>query len=166
MEGDLFSQVPQYTIDTSALIDIFGSEKMVSRIVTPGLWERLEVLINNGTVISHIEVLKEIRGEEVKGHDLFDWAQSHRTSFREYDWSAEGAVIRAMSKDFGPFVDAKEGAVHADPWLIAQATVRALTIITEERKGGVQELLHVSKAMGVRTVDLVGFAKQQRWAFK
>ncbi len=48
MTGDLFSKPPRYTIDTSSLIDIFGTEKMVSKDVTPGLWEKLLALIGEG----------------------------------------------------------------------------------------------------------------------
>ena len=66
MAGDLFSKPPKYTIDSCSLIDIFSDEKMVSKNITPGLWTNIQTLINLGIIISHIEVLHEIKKEGKK----------------------------------------------------------------------------------------------------
>ena len=58
MKGELFLKPACYTIDTCSLIDIFGTEKMVSKEYMPGLWGRIQALIDDGTIISHIEVLQ------------------------------------------------------------------------------------------------------------
>lgn len=50
MVGDLFSKPPQYTIDSSSLIDIYADEKMVSKNITPGLWANVDMTAyGNGT---------------------------------------------------------------------------------------------------------------------
>lgn len=172
MEGDLFSQPPQYTIDSCSLMDVFGDEKMVSKHVTPGLWTRIEGLIEQGIIISHIEVLYEIKKEGAKGEELFDWAHAHEQMFRDYS-AAEGPIIRAMSPKYAAFVNQKVNNIHADPWLVAQAKHRGLTLITEEKRSGSTDarkhkLPNVcsDSAFAVPCIDLLGLIKQQGWTFR
>jgi hypothetical protein len=172
MEGDLFLKAAQYTIDTCSLIDIFGKEKLVSREYMPGLWERIQVLIADGIIISHAEVLREIKKEGSKGEELYEWAHANETVFRDYEWTAEGTVIRSMSPKYAAFVNAKTNDIHADPWLVAQAKCRRVTIITEEKLSGSADpkkhkLPNVcaDSQFAVGCVDLLGLIREQQWKF-
>jgi len=166
MEGNLFTIPPRYTIDSSSLMDIFGpATMMVSKQVTPGLWERLAKLILSGLVISHIEVLYEIRKDGTKGEELYDWANSHTEVFRDYAWNTEGAVIKTMSPRYSAFVNQKVGDIYADPWLVAQAKTRSLTLITEEKPkpsadATRHKLPNVCTHYQVSTVNLVELIKE------
>lgn len=173
MEGDLFSQPPRYTIDSSSLMDIFGDEKWVSKNITPRLWMNIQELIAQGVIISHIEVLYEIKKEGTKGEELHNWAHAHEDMFKDYNWEAEGRIIRAMSPKYGAFVNEKTKSVHADPWLVAQAKHRGLTVISEEKRAGSanpknHKLPNVCADLvfGVPCVDLLGLVKKQGWQFK
>lgn len=153
-------------------MDIFGDEKWTSKQVTPALWENIQQLISTGIVISHIEVLQEIKKEGKKGEELYAWAHAHEDMFCDYDWAAEGAIIRTMSPKYGAFVNGKVSAIHADPWLVAQAKHRQLTLITEEKRVGSPDpkkhrLPNVCSdpAFGVRYVDLLGLVKENGWSF-
>jgi|GEM_PF-5433816 len=111
MEGDLFSQPARYTIDSCSLIDIFGDETMVSKKVIPGLWERILELIEVGIIISHVEVLSELKKEGEKGEELYDWAHANEWVFKDYAWEGEGRVIKAMSPKYAAFVNLKVGPI-------------------------------------------------------
>jgi len=173
MEGDLFSKPPQYTIDSSSLMDIFSDEKMVSKSITPGLWTNIQELIGQGIIISHIEVLREIKKEGQRGEELYDWAQAYEEIFKDYNWEAEGRIIRAMSPKYGAFVNAKVNHVHADPWLVAQAKHRGLTLVTEEKMSGSPDvrkhkLPNICADLGfaVPCIDLLGLTKDRGWTFR
>jgi hypothetical protein len=172
MQDDLFLKPAQYTIDASSLIDIFGREKVISKEYMPGLWERMQVLINDGVIISHAEVLREIKKEGSKGEELFEWAHGNETVFRDYEWTAEGAVIRTMSPKYAAFVNAKTSDIHADPWLVAQAKCRSITVITEEKVSGSSDprrhkLPNVCRdpQFAVGCIDLLGLIREQHWKF-
>lgn len=173
MDGDLFSKPPRYTIDSCSLIDIFGSEKMVSKNITPGLWGKILEMINQGVIISHVEVFHEIKKEGTKGEELYDWAHANESMFQDYNWSAEGSIIKTMSPKYSAFVNAKVGNIHADPWLIAQAKNKKLTLITEEkfsnspdvRKHKLPNVCN-DPLFSVGCVDLVGLIKEQNWKFQ
>lgn len=172
MEGDLFSKPARYTIDTSSLIDIFGTEKMVSREFVPGLWKKISEWLEDGSMISHVEVLKEIRKDGRRGDALYEWAQAHSDVFKDYDWTREGRVIRGMSPMYEKFVDAKIGAHHADPWLVAQAKVRGLILVSEEKRYNGLETARAKipnvcedAAFAVKCIDLTGLVRDEGWTF-
>ena len=172
MNVDLFSAPPRYTIDTCSLIDMFSDEKMVSRNITPGLWKNVEAQIEQGVMISHIEVLYEIKRDGKRGEELYEWAHAHENMFKDYEWNAEGRIIRAMSPKYAAFVNQKVSNVHADPWLVAQAKSRGLTVISEEKKSGSldprrHKLPNVcdDPVFAVRCIDLIRLIKEQGWKF-
>jgi hypothetical protein len=172
MEGELFLKPAQYTIDTCSLIDIFGSEKIVSKEYMPGLWEKIQALMNDGTIISHAEVLREIKKEGSKGEKLYEWAHANEKVFKDYEWTAEGAVIGSMSPKYAAFVDAKVNDIHADPWLVAQAKCRGITVITEEKLSGSADLkkhklpnVCADPQFAIGCIDLLGLIKEQEWKF-
>jgi hypothetical protein len=173
MTDDLFSKPAEYTIDSSSLMAIFGDEPWTSKKITTGLWRNVSALIEQGIIISHEEVLLEIKKDEDKGEELFTWAHAHNQVFRPHDERGEGAVIRLMSTEFKDFVNRKLDHVYADPWLIAQAKHRGIKIISEERlstsphpKNWAIPNVCADSAFQVVCLDLWGLAKEQKWTFK
>jgi len=172
MSGNLFTKQPRYTIDTSSLIEIFGTEKMVSKRYTPGLWDEIVDLVNQGVIISDVEVLNEIKKDGTRGEELYDWAHANKHIFRDYDWMNEGRVIRFMSPKYGSFVNGKTSHVHADPWLVAQAKCLGLTIISEEKPSGSTDVTRhklpnvcADPLFNVKCIDLLGLIREQGWQF-
>lgn len=173
MNENLFTKPPRYTIDTSSLIEIFGTEKMVSKRYTPGLWEGILDLIAQGVIVSHIEVLNEIKKDGNKGEELYDWAHANKHIFRDYDWINEGRVIRSMSPKYESFVNGKTSHVHADPWLVAQAKFSGLTIISEEQPSGSKDVTRhklpnvcADPLFNVKCINLLGLIREQGWTFR
>jgi len=60
-QSSLFSKAAVYTIDSCSLMAMFNDEPWTSKSITPGLWERVAGLIAEGIIISHMEVLAEIK---------------------------------------------------------------------------------------------------------
>lgn len=136
MQADLFSKPAEYVIDSCCLMDVFNDTPWKSKEHNPGLWKRIEELILNGTIISHAEVLCEIKTDGVKGEELFTWAQKNSHIFKPHNVNSEGLIIRGMTAKYSDFVNSKIDNCHADPWLIAQAKNNNLKIITEETLSG------------------------------
>ncbi|SRR5260221_1520889 len=172
MGDDLFSKPAEYTIDSSSLMDIFGDSEWTSMKVTPGLWERILRLINEGTIVSHFEVLREIKTDGSKGATLYDWAHRNNRIFKGYRERSEGRIIRAMSQKYKAFVNRNISDVYADPWLIAQAKCDGLSIITQEK---LTESPNLSKwnmpnvgkdpAIDVKCLTLLELTRKCGWKF-
>ena len=68
-----------YVIDSSSLIEL---NRRYPIDVFPTLWQKVETLINNGQLISHKEVAKEI---SVMDDSLNKWAKKQKGFFKELD---------------------------------------------------------------------------------
>lgn len=165
---DLFSKPPEYTIDSSSLIELFNGDSILAKAYTPGLWSRLLEMIGDGRMISHIEVLNEIK----KGDELYDWAHANSGVFKDYALPEEGEVIREMSAKYKSFVNAKVGSDYADPWLVAQAKCLGLTIVSQETfsmspdtaKAKIPNVCR-DPAFNVTCRSLFELVKSQGWTF-
>jgi hypothetical protein len=172
-QGDLFSKPAEYTIDSSSLMAMFNDEPWTSKRITPGLWERVSSLISEGVIISHAEVLAEIKKDGVKGEELFSWANANATIFISHDVLGEGAIIRSMSPRHKWFVNngGKPNEAYADPWLIAQAKCKKLKIISQETRSGNQskpKLPNVCEGplFNIRCLSLLDLVTEQKWTFR
>jgi hypothetical protein len=172
-QDSLFSKPAEYTIDSCALMAMFNDEPWTSKKTTPGLWERISGLIADGTIISHAEVLAEIKKDGQKGEELFNWANTNAIVFKAHEIDAEGAIIRSMSKKYKAFVSnyGKAADVYADPWLIAQAKNQRLKIITQETRSGNSnkpKLPNVcdDSVFGIRCLDLLELTAERQWTFR
>jgi hypothetical protein len=173
MQDELFTKPPEYTIDSCSLMAMFNDEPWTSKRTTPGLWERVSELIAVGTIISHAEVLAEIRKDGKKGEELFNWANANSTIFKPHDAQGEGAIIRSMSTKYKGFVNnyGKPSEAHADPWLVAQAKRRNLKIISQEKPGGnprAPKLPNVCSDLefSIKCLDLWELVGERGWVFR
>lgn len=175
MPDDLFSKTPKYTIDSSSLMAVFSDTPWLSKNTNTGLWEHIWKMMDEGVIISHAEVLAEIRKDGNKGEELYDWAHSHEFIFKKHDEHSEGQIIRSMSGKYKIFVNnnGKPSETHADPWLIAQAKCKSLTIISEERPSGSSnparwKLPNVcgDPIFKIRCLNLWELTKQEGWTFR
>lgn len=78
-----------------------------------------------------------------------------------------------MSPKYAVFVNAKTGPTHADPWLIAQAKCRNLTIISEEKLRNTSVVANYKlpnvcsdPLFNVPCMDLLGLVKEHGWKFR
>jgi Domain of unknown function (DUF4411) len=171
--GNLFSKPAEYTIDSCALMAMFNDEPWTSRKTTPGLWERISGLIADGVIISHAEVLAEIKKDGQKGEELFNWASANAHVFEAHDINAEGTIIRSMSVKYKAFVTnyGKTTDAYADPWLIAQAKNKGLKIVTQETRSGNPKTPKLPNVcddgiFGIKCVNLLELTAERQWTFR
>ena len=173
-QDNLFSKPAEYTIDSCSLMAMFNDEPWTSKKTTPGLWERISGLIADGVIISHAEVLAEIKKDGKKGEELFNWANAHTAIFKPHDIGVEGPVIRGMSAKYKHLISnyGKATDAYADPWLVAQAKTKELKIITQETRSGVgsktPKLPNIcdDPAVGVQCLSLLELTVERQWTFR
>ncbi len=165
MHQNLFVQ-PKYTIDTSALLALMNLGEKYEKETFKRLWQDVCTLCDSGKIVSHIEVHKEIKEGGVGDQIL--WAKKYKAIFQKYDLPAEGIIIQDIGSKGGDFVhfleQGKQKSTHADPWLVAQAKINDLLLITEEspKKSSVPA---VCLAMGVKPINLLGLMKEENWTY-
>jgi predicted nucleic acid-binding protein len=115
-----------YSIDTSALMEAWVRHYPPD--VFPTLWEQIEKLVEAGRLLAIDEVLGEL---ERKSDDLHDWAKQHAGMFI----STDEAIMRraaAVLKQFPSLAEPQSLRGKADPFVIALAMERNLTLVTME----------------------------------
>ncbi len=69
---------PVYCIDASALINL----KPYRRDIFPTIWKMIEGMAENGLLISHVEVYREIR---VGKDEILKWCKKNKRIFKDID---------------------------------------------------------------------------------
>ena|SRR3712207_5614930 len=118
-----------FCLDTSALVGAWV--RAYPPDVFPRLWTTLEELAERGGVVSPDEVRHELAA---KADDLHEWAEAHAAMFVPLD-AEQMAATREILAAFPRLVGELAERNRADPFVIALARVRRLTVVTEERGG-------------------------------
>ena len=153
----------KYCIDTSALMD--GWVRYYPRDIWPGLWTKLDMLIQEGRLFATEEVLRELKK---KNDALHRWAKERKSMFRGIDEPVQSVVLEILAKHQN-LIHANRGRSGADPWVIALAKVEGGKVITGERKSGSLEkpkMPDVCEAVGVPWMTLVDLCREQKWVFE
>ncbi len=154
--------IPKYTIDLDSLVKLFREEGTYTKKHFKTLWNNIEGLIKDGVIISHAEVLEEIKdgGKD----ELRDWAMKNKGIFKNYDLAKEPPVISTIGEKFPSFLTQnKEKPNNADPWLVAQAMLSGLTLITEEKRMRDMCIPKVCLHFNVRYIDIFGLIRENNW---
>lgn len=150
----------RYSLDTSGFLDAWLRYYPID--VFPSVWNRLELAATDGTLSASDEVLREL---EKKDDGAFAWMKSHPSMVIEIDATIEAAVIQLMTR-FPRLVDTKKGRSGGDPFVIALAQVRGLTVITGEYATGKlnsPRIPDVCKELNIPCVRILDFFRQQHW---
>jgi hypothetical protein len=150
-----------YSIDTSALLD--GWVRYYPPEVFPCLWNRIDTLIDSGDLLASEEVNGEI---QKKDDTLAEWARQRKKLFVPADDEIQVAVIDIMATH-SSLVNAKTGGSAADPWVIAVAQVRGLTVVSGEAwRLPKLTIPSVCAAKGVRHINLLEMIRELGWRFE
>jgi len=151
-----------YCIDTSALIECWTRSYPID--VLPGLWERLDAMTRSNELVAPDEVLHELAKKE---DELHKWVKQRTHMFLELDDPIQAATREILSanqllaKDFAQ-------RTHADPFVIAVGRVRGLPIVTQEGPGSDKRptIPYVCRILGLRTLTILEFIREQGWTFQ
>lgn len=152
----------KYSIDTSALMD--GWQRYYPHDVWPGLWTKLDSLIESGHLFAAEEVLHELKK---KDDALHKWAKDRRKMFRGINGAIQ-PVVTEILRDHQNLIHANRGRSGADPWVIALAKVEGGKVVTGERKSNSlnkPKMPDVCEAIGVPCMSLVDLCREQKWVF-
>jgi hypothetical protein len=117
----------KYVIDTSSLTTM---RRVYPVDVFPGVWNKLDELADNGTLVSVDPVLREL---EVQDDVVTAWARQHESAFVPLDDAIQEEATRILAAHPG-LVDLKQRKGGADPFVIACARVNSCAVVTEENK--------------------------------
>lgn len=111
-----------FVFDTSAYIN--GWHDHYPPATFPSVWSLIEAALGDGRVISPREVYSELMRKE---DDVCAWAKAHGTGFVEpgEEVQRESGAIYATF----PIPGIRDAA---DPWVIAEAKLRGLAVVTYE----------------------------------
>lgn len=146
-----------YVIDTSSLINL---NRYYRRTTFTAVWQRIESLIANGTLIAPHEVKREIeRGDDF----LVEWAKGVADFFVDPS-DEQGGIIADIHARFPQFIGLLKPGVDADPWCVALGVVKTQaapgspwTVVNEERPSHPYRMPSVCKSFGLPSLKLLDF---------
>lgn len=155
-----------YVFDTSAFSAFLRQHLQV--IEMPKLvWDTMENMLKNGTLISHEYVFNEVVTEKSEKPDLLtQWLLPYKASFAHAS-DEQLAVVAEVVKKSPKLIDSSREKEQADPWIIAQAAIlnRQLglfeeceyVIVTQENKHSPKKIPLAAKNFNVECISLKEF---------
>jgi hypothetical protein len=127
--------------------------------VFPGLWRQLDALIQRGRIVATDEVLRELNQ---KDDEVREWAVAQSGMFVPLDESIQRAVADTMLR-CPSLVRPSERRGKADPFVIALARVRNLTVVTAERsQSSLRKIPGACAHLGIACIGLVEMFRRER----
>lgn len=148
-----------YSVDTSALMNAW--RKYYPPEVFESLWHRIDGLIREGRMLAPDEVLRELKQ---KDDELYDWVRQRP----EMLVPLNGAILdrAALIGNQHPSLIRTKGVMSgaADPYVIALAQERNLTVVTDEKsKPSKPRIPDVCQALGIPWMPLVQVFRVEGW---
>jgi len=153
----------KYSIDTSAILEAW--RRRYPPDVFPAVWKRFEGVIDQGELGASEEVFLEI---ERRDDEVHAWAKARKAKlFVAIDEEQQGHVSAILDKH-ERLVDTRKNRSAADPFVIALAIAKGCAVVTAEAATGKPErpnIPDVCSGMGVRSLNLVEFFRDEGWRF-
>jgi hypothetical protein len=152
----------KYSVDTSAIIE--GWIRDFPPDVAPHAWMQIEESIDDGVLVASEEVLIELE----KKHDkVYKWACQRKHMFVPTDEKIQEAA-KSILRNHKKLIDARKNRSGADPFVIALAVVKRLTVVTAENPSVNPEkpkIPNVCEALGIRWLNMVELFREEGWHF-
>ena len=165
------SHANYYVIDTSSLIEL----KRFPEDVFPTLWRNIESLIDQGFMVSHTEVLKELSRQD---DALKRWALKRKDFFKELD-AYQIPIVKEILRKYPSLAKSDAETPSADPFVIALAveylrdpqkmldcSVQKRIVVSEERlRGSRVRIPLVCEEYNIRCITLLEMCRSEGWSF-
>lgn len=148
-----------YSVDTSALMDMWA--RYYPPDVFGTLWQRLDGLVQEGRFLVIDEVLREL---EKKDDALHKWVKARPAMVVPLDVSIQRRATQIIN--LFPTLAQSGGVMRgrADPFVIALAQERGLTVVTaENEKPSKPKIPDACKALGIPCTTLVKLFRAEGW---
>lgn len=152
----------KYSVDTSAIIE--GWIRDFPPDVAPHAWMEIEEAIDDGVLLASEEVLIELERKHDKVHE---WACQHKRMFVPTDEKIQEAV-KSILRNHKKLIDTRTNRSGADPFVIALALVKRLSVVTAENLSGSlgrPKIPDVCEALDIRWLNMVELFREQEWHF-
>jgi predicted nucleic acid-binding protein len=149
-----------FSLDTSGILDAWV--RYYPPDVFPTIWSQMDVSAKNGEIFVIEEVVREL---EKKDDGIHGWIKERETIIVPIDDEVQKHVVQIMSK-YSRLVDTKKNRSVGDPWVVALALVRGLTVVTGEKASGnlaKPKIPDVCKDLGLSCLEMVDFFRKQGW---
>ncbi len=149
-----------YSLDTSGFLDAWARHYPID--VFPSIWDRLDGAARSGVLYASDEVLREL---EKKDDEAYQWMKARPEMIVAFNSNIEAKVIDLMAR-FPRLVDERKGRSGGDPFVIAVAAVKGLTVITGEsptNKLNTPRIPDVCKELHIPCIRILDFFRQQKW---
>ena len=122
-----------YCIDTSFWIKAWSDLYRPSKF--PSIWENIGEMIAKNEIVSPMEVKNELKPKDKK---VLAWLDARSSVFQELNEKEQ----RYLTELLGRFPNlVAEGITQpADPYVVAMAKIRGITVVTDERPSGGMDL--------------------------
>ncbi len=148
-----------YSVDTSAILDAWV--RYYPPDVFGTLWERLDGLAREGRLFVIDEVRRELESQE---DEAFGWVAARPATVVALDAGIQARAVPVIS-GYPSLTRTKSlmsGA--ADPFVIALAIERGLTVVTSEKsKPSKPRIPDVCRAMGVPCITWIELFRREGW---
>lgn len=154
-----------YVFDTSSIRSLQHFYPSVFKTI----WDGLDTLIQQKTLISTREVWNELERQNISA-DVLAWAKQNKQIFTTPNAAELQFVAQILQiKHFQSLIGEQQrlkGTPVADPFVIACAKIKGGTVVTEEQlKPNAAKIPNVCAHFNVPCIDLERFMQQQGWAF-
>lgn len=150
-----------YSIDSSSLI---RCRHIYPIDVFPSVWRALDALLARNVLFAHEEVWNEIH----RGADpLTTWAASRKMGLCIPADSGQVTVVQQIAATFPQANYVTTTEHRADPWVVALAVTRSLSVVSEE--GGSAPIFpkvpQMCKTLGVPHMSILDVMRAEGWVF-
>ncbi len=148
-----------YSVDTSALLDAWV--RYYPPDVFGTLWERLDGLVGAGRLLAVDEVRRELKQ---KDDDLYRWVSTRPAMIVALEEPLQRAAVQIINTY--PSLTSTRGVMSgsADPFVIALAQQRSLTVVTAERsRPGRPRIPDVCRELHIPCITLVEMFRAEGW---
>lgn len=135
-----------WCFDTSAFIEPWV--RLYPPDIFESVWGKLEELADSNEITAPADVLLEL---EKQKDDLFEWAKSRSDLFEAPDRDVM-EVFAEIVNDHPDFMKVNSTKSGADPFVVALAEVKKLTVVTYEtmaKKNAAPKIPNVCAARGI-----------------
>jgi hypothetical protein len=153
-----------YILDTNIVIDV--TRRIYPQRLRDEAREICERLMNDGSLVSHKEVLLELKAGAKPGDVPLAWAQAHSAIFLEVT-EAQESHLAAVLADHPDLVDPKKTGPDADPFLVALALEIGGVVVSGDGstgRSGKKQVKDVCDSYGIRCIGVDEFLSVNGWS--
>jgi len=148
-----------YSIDSSGVLDLF---RYYPPDVFPTIWKELDGAANAGNIFAIDEVYREL---QKKDDVAFQWLKARYSMVVAIDTEIQKRVT-AILASHPRLVDTRRNRSSGDPFVIALAQSRNMSVVTGERASGViarPNIPDVCSVLRIPCINVLTMFRKEGW---